>query len=49
MMMVALAHKRGTNVLVKGMNPAVRRTLRELIVIKHIGEENITEGFEQGN
>lgn len=45
--MVELAKKRGTKVIVKGMNPAVRRTLTELSVIKHIGEENIVEHFDQ--
>ena len=44
--MVELAYKRGTKVLIKGMNPAVRRTLTELSVISHIGEENITEDFD---
>jgi len=44
--MVTLAYKRGTKVLIKGMNPAVRRTLTELNVIDHIGEENITEDFD---
>ena len=44
--MVELAYKRGTKVLIKGMNPAVRRTLTELSVITHIGEENITEDFD---
>jgi len=44
--MVNLAYKRGTKVLIKGMNPAVRRTLTELNVIEHIGEENITEDFD---
>ncbi len=44
--MVELAYKRGTKVFIKGMNPAVRRTLTELSVIKHIGEENITEDFD---
>ncbi len=44
--MVSLAHKRGTMVLLKGMNPAVRRTLTELSVLKHIGEENIAEDFD---
>jgi hypothetical protein len=28
------------------MNPAVRRTLNELSVISHIGEENFVENFE---
>jgi hypothetical protein len=28
------------------MNPAVRRTLHELSVMKHIGEENFVENFE---
>jgi len=40
------AQKNGTKVLIKGMNPAVRRTLHELSVIKHIGEENFVENFE---
>ncbi len=44
--MVELARKRGTKVIVKGMNPAVRRTLSELSVLKHIGEENVTEDFD---
>jgi len=44
--MVQLAYKRGTKVFIKGMNPAVRRTLTELSVIKNIGEENITEDFD---
>jgi SulP family sulfate permease len=44
--MVNLAYKRGTKVLIKGMNPAVRRTLTELNVISNIGEENITEDFD---
>ena len=44
--MVKLAYKRGTKVFIKGMNPAVHRTLTELSVIKNIGEENITEDFE---
>lgn len=44
--MVILAHKRGTKVIVKGMNPAVRRTLTELSVINHIGAENITEDID---
>ena len=44
--MVDLAYKRGTKVFIKGMRPAVRRTLTELSVIKNIGEENITEDFE---
>ena len=44
--MVDLAYKRGTKVFIKGMNPAVRRTLTELSVIKHIGEENILEDFD---
>ena len=40
------AQKNGTKVLIKGMNPAVRRTLHELSVMKHIGEENFVENFE---
>jgi len=44
--MVDLAYKRGTKVFIKGMNPAVRRTLTELSVIKHIGEENILLDFD---
>ena len=44
--MVQLAQKRGTKVLLKGMNPAVQRTLTELSVVKHIGEENIVENFD---
>ena len=44
--MVELARKRGTKVIVKGMNPAVRRTLSELSVLKHIGAENVTEDFD---
>lgn len=45
--MVDLAKKRGTKVIVTGMNPAVRRTLTELSVITHIGEENIVENVDQ--
>ncbi len=44
--MVNLAHKRGTKTIVKGLNPAVRRTLTELSVIKSIGEENIAKDIE---
>lgn len=44
--MVDLAYKRGTKVFIKGMNSAVRRTLTELSVINHIGENNITEDFD---
>jgi SulP family sulfate permease len=44
--MVDLAHKRGTKAIVRGMNSAVRRTLTELNVLNHIGEENITEDFD---
>ena len=40
------AQKNGTKVLIKGMNPAVRRTLYELSVMKHIGQENFVENFE---
>jgi SulP family sulfate permease len=40
------AQKNGTKVLIKGMNPAVRRTLHELSVMKHIGQENFVENFE---
>ena len=40
------AQKSGTKVLIKGMNPAVRRTLTELSVIKHIGVENFVESFD---
>ena len=43
---VAQAKKRETKVLVKEINPTVRRTLNELSVIKHIGEENIVENFD---
>lgn len=44
--MVNLAYKRGTKVLITGMNSPVRRTLTELNVISNIGEENITEDFD---
>ncbi len=44
--MVMMAGKRNTKVIVKGMNPAVRRTLTELNVIKSIGEENITDDVD---
>jgi len=40
------AQKKGTKVLIKGMNPAVRRTLTELSVISHFGEENFVENFD---
>ncbi len=40
------AQKNGTKVLIKGMNPAVRRTLSELSVISNIGEQNFAESFE---
>jgi SulP family sulfate permease len=40
------AQKNGTKVLIKGMNPAVRRTLYELSVMKHIGQENFVENFD---
>ncbi len=43
--MVKLAHKHGTKTIIQGMNPAVRRILTELSVIKNIGEENIVEDF----
>jgi SulP family sulfate permease len=43
--MVTLAHKNGTKTIIQGMNPAVRRTLTELSVIKSIGEENIVKDF----
>jgi SulP family sulfate permease len=43
--MVKLAHKNGTKTIIQGMNPAVRRILTELSVIKNIGEENIVEDF----
>ncbi|MDH5564958.1 MAG: hypothetical protein OEY91_15220, partial [Nitrospirota bacterium] len=36
----------GTKVLIKGMNPAVRRTLEELSVITNIGKENFVENFD---
>jgi len=32
--------------LLKEINPTVRRTLNELSVIKHIGEENIVANFD---
>ena len=44
--MVNMAHKHGTKTILKGMNPAVRRILTELSVIKNIGEENIVEDFD---
>lgn len=44
--MVMMAGKRKTKILVKGMNPAVRRTLTELKVIESIGEENIVEDID---
>ena len=40
------AQKNGTKVLIKGMNPAIRRTLYELSVMKHIGQENFVENFD---
>jgi ABC-type transporter Mla MlaB component len=40
------AQKNGTKVLIKGMNPAVKRTLNELSVIEHIGKENFVENFD---
>jgi len=40
------AQKNGTKVLIKGMNPAVCRSLEELNVITNIGEENFVENFE---
>jgi sulfate permease, SulP family len=43
--MVNLAHKHGTKTIIQGMNPAVRRILTELSVIKNIGEENIVKDF----
>ena len=43
--MVKMAHKHGTKTIIQGMNPAVRRILTELSVIKNIGEENIVEDF----
>lgn len=44
--MITMANKRGTKVILKGLNPAVRRTLTELSVMKAIGEENIAESFD---
>lgn len=44
--MITLANKRGTKVILKGLNPAVRRTLTELSVIKNVGEENIVETID---
>lgn len=44
--MVHLAHKHGTKVIVKGMDPSVRRTLKELSVIDHIGEDSFVDDFE---
>ena len=44
--MASHAQKRGTKVVIKGMNPAVRRTLEELSVIKNIGKDNFVENFE---
>jgi hypothetical protein len=32
--------KNGTKVLIKGMNPAARRTLNELSALQRIGKEN---------
>lgn len=40
------AQKNGLKVLLIGMNSAVHRTLNELCVITHIGEENFVENFE---
>ncbi len=40
------AQKNGLKVLIIGMNSAVHRTLNELCVITHIGEENFVENFE---
>jgi len=44
--MVMMAGKRQTKVIVKGMNPAVRRTLTELKIIESIGEENIADDID---
>lgn len=44
--MVMMAGKRNTKVILKGMNPAVRRTLTELKVIKTVGEENIATDLD---
>ena len=44
--MIKMAHKQGTKTIIKGMNPAVRRILTELSVIKNIGKENIVEDFD---
>lgn len=44
--MITLANKRGTKVILKGLNPAVRRTLTELSVMKNVGEKNVVETLD---
>lgn len=45
--MIGLANKRGTKIILKGLNPAVRRTLTELSVMKTIGEDNIVDTIDR--
>jgi len=45
--MILLAQKRNTKVILKGLNPSVRRILKELGILLKIGEENIVETLEQ--
>jgi SulP family sulfate permease len=44
--MASHAQKKGTKVVIIGMNPAVGRTLHELSVVKNIGEDNFVDDFE---
>lgn len=44
--LISLAQKRDTKVIVKSMNPSVRRILNELGILREIGEGNIVEDFD---